>query len=150
MEQSATKMDPARVILLVPLSRRKYEEFCERAATHFPKGLPAYNCSTFRRIFGANLLGDLKAMIYFEPDWTPVFVDLARIHWPWKYKLRMAGRRDLVNAYDWALQPVYGQLNVEWEPPSYRPARVAMILFKSGPLLILIGIAILIAVMSNR
>ena len=150
VEQSATKMDPARLILLVPLSRRKYDEFCERAAVHFPKGLPAYNCSAFRRVFGANLLGDLKAMIYFKPDWTPMFVDLAKIRWPWKYKLRMAGRRDLLNAYDWALQPVYSQLEVKWEPPSYGPARVGAILFKSVPLLFIIGIAVLITVVSHR
>jgi hypothetical protein len=150
VEQSTSKMNPARLIVLVPLSHRKYAQFCERAATHFPKGLPAYNCSRFRRIFGANLLGNLKAMIYFEPDWTPVFVDLARIHWPWKYKLRMAGRRDLFNAYDWALQPVYKQLAVEWTPPIYSPTRIATVVFKSVPLLFLIGIAVLIAVVSNH
>jgi hypothetical protein len=150
VEQSASKINPVRLILLVPLSHRKYDEFCARAASHFPKGLPAYKCSTLRRIFGANLLGNLKAMIYFEPDWTPVFVDLARIKWPWKYRLRMAGRRDLLNAYDWALQPVYKQLAVEWNPPSYTPARVAVMFYKSIPLLFVIGIAVLITVLSLR
>jgi hypothetical protein len=147
VEQSAGKLHPARLILLVPLSHRKYDEFCATAARHFPKGLPPYNCSLWRRTIGANLLGNLKAMIYFQPDWTPVFVDLARIHWPWKYHLRMAGRRDLLNAYDWALQPVYWQLGVEWKPPAYTPSRVAILLYKSVPLLVLIAIAVLIAVL---
>ncbi len=150
VEQSTVKMNPTRLIVLVPLSHRKYDQFCERAATHFPKGLPAYKCSQMRRLFGANLLGNLKAMIYFEPDWTPVFVDLARIRWPWKYKLRMAGRRDLLNAYDWALQPVYKQLAVTWEPPAYTPGRVATVLYKSVPLLLLAGLVVLIAVVSMR
>jgi len=150
VEQSTSKINPTRLVVLVPLSHRKYDQFCERAAAHFPKGLPAYKCSQVRRLFGANLLGNLKAMIYFEQDWTPVFVDLARIHWPWKYKLRMAGRRDLLNAYDLALLPVYKQLAVKWEPPSYTPARVATVLYKSVPLLLLIGIVVLIAVVSMR
>lgn len=150
VEQSATRMDPTRLILLVPLSRRKYEEFCERAAGCFPKGLPAYNCSRFRRIFGANLLGDLKGLIYFKPDWTPVFVDLARIKWPWKYKVRMAGRRDLLNAYDWAFQPVYQQLGVKWEPPRIGFKRAAVIAYKSLPLVFIAGVAVLAIVMSLR
>jgi hypothetical protein len=144
VEQSAGRMDPARLILLVPLSSRKYRDFCDRAAPHFSKGLPAYNCSRFRRIFGANLLGDLKAMIYFEPDWTPVFVDLARVRSPWRHKLRMAGRRDLLNAYDWAMQPVYRQLGVEWKAPSFGPASIGVVLFKSIPVLFLIGMTIIL------
>jgi hypothetical protein len=62
----------------------------------------------------------------------------------------MAGRRDLFNAYDWALQPVYKQLAVEWTPPIYSPTRIATVVFKSVPLLFLIGIAVLIAVVSNH
>jgi len=62
----------------------------------------------------------------------------------------MAGRRDLLNAYDWALQPVYRQLGVEWKAPSYGPARIGAVLFKSMPVLFLIGIAVLIAVESHR
>jgi hypothetical protein len=62
----------------------------------------------------------------------------------------MAGRRDLLNAYDWALQPVYKQLAVEWNPPSYTPARVAVMFYKSIPLLFVIGIAVLITVLSLR
>lgn len=141
VEQSARKIDPTRLLLLVPLSARRYEEFRAKAGPHFPRGLPDYNCSVLRRIFGANLLGDLKAMIYFQPDWTPVMVDLARVKWPWKYKLRMAGRRDMVNAYDWALQPVYRQIGIAWQPPHFSFRRVCVLLYKSVPILFLIFLA---------
>jgi hypothetical protein len=133
VEQSAKKVDPARLVILVPLKRKEYEFFRERADSHFPRGLPEYRSSLFRRVFGARFLGWVRGMIYFQTDWTPVYVDFARVNWPWKYKLRMLGRRKVLNVYDSALQPVYRQLGVKWEPPRYR---LGVLLFKSVPLVL--------------
>ena len=150
VEQSANTVDPTRLILLVPAWRRGYEDFCQRAGNHFPKGLPAYKSSWGRREFGANVLGKVAAMVHFKPDWTPVFVDFARVKWPWKYKLEMGGRRDLVNVYDWALQPVYQQLGIDWKPPRIGPAQLGVLLVKSMPILILIFALVIIAYGTSR
>jgi len=120
IEQSAKKLDPRRLVLLAPLGQEEYEKFRTRAAKYFPRGLPAYHCAHLRRLFGARLLGWIRGLIYFKPDWTPVYVDLWSVKLPLKYKLRFLGRRKVVNVYDLALQPVYEQLGVKWEPPRYR------------------------------
>jgi ankyrin repeat protein len=133
VEQSAKKIDPVRLVLLVPFKRKQYEFFRERASSHFPRGLPEYRSSLFRRVLGARFLGWVRGIIYFKPDWTPVYVDFARVKWPWKYKLRMLGRRTVFSVYDWALQPVYQQLGVEWKPPRLR---AGVLLFKSVPLVL--------------
>jgi hypothetical protein len=128
VEQSASRLDPRRLVFLVPLGRKQYDEFRERAAKHFPKGLPDYSTSPLRRIFGKRVDGKIRGLIYFESDWTPVFVNLYKVRWQWDYKFRMMSRHYLANIYDWALGPVFVQLGVEWKPPSRRPLMIA---FKS-------------------
>jgi ankyrin repeat protein len=128
VEQSAGRLDPRRLVFLVPLHEVQYEEFRKRAEKYFPKGLPAYSSSPLRSLFGKRVDGKVRGLIYFKPDWTPVFVNLYKVRWPWKYKFRMMRRHYLANIYDWALQPVFEQLGAEWKPPSYNPF---MIGFKS-------------------
>lgn len=140
IEQSAKKLDPRRLVLLVPMSPKKYAEFRDRAAEYFPKGLPDYHSSPFLRMFGARLLGWVRGIIYFKTDWTPVYVDLWRVKLPLKYKLRLLGRRKIVNVYDFALRPVYQQLGVEWEPPRYRAGALT---FKFAPLAWILGMFVL-------
>jgi uncharacterized protein len=125
VEQSAKKLDPRRLVLLVPLNRKDYEEFRTRASKYFPHGLPDYHSSPFRRLFGPRLLGYVRGLIYFQPDWTPVYVDFWRVKLPFKYTLRFLGRRKIVNVYDMALLPVYEQLGIKWEPPRYRKRALA-------------------------
>jgi len=148
VEQSASRLDPRRLVFLVPLDREHYEEFRERAEKYFPKGLPDYSSSPLRRIFGKRVDGNVRGIIYFKPDWTPVFVNLYKVRWPWKYNFRMMSRRYLANIYDWALQPVFEQIGAEWKPPSLSPVMVA---FKSlgyvavgGLSLVLIGMLLVV------
>ncbi len=128
VEQSASRLDPRRLIFLVPLDRKQYQEFRERAEKYFPKGLPDYSSSPMRRIFGKRVEGKVHGLIYFKPDWTPVFVNLYKVRWPWKYKFPMMSRHYLANIYDWALQPVFEQLGAEWKPPRNSAFKIA---FKS-------------------
>lgn len=128
VEQSASRLDPRRLVFLVPLNRARYEEFRTRAEKYFPKGLPAYSSSPLRRIFGKRVDGKVRGLIYFKPDWTPVFVNLYKVRWPWKYKFHMMSRHYLANIYDWALQPVFEQVGAPWEPPR---EKTLMIAFKS-------------------
>lgn len=127
VEQSASRLDPRRLVFLVPLDEQPYEEFRNRAEKYFPKGLPAYSSSPLRRLFGKRVDGKVCGLIYFKPDWTPVFVNLHKVRWPWKFKVPMMSRHYLANIYDWALQPVFEQLGAEWKPPRKNPF---MILFK--------------------
>lgn len=128
VEQSASRLDPRRLVFLVPLGRKQYDEFRKRAEKYFPKGLPDYSSSPLRRIFGKRVDGKVRGLIYFESDWTPVFVNLYKVRWQWDYKFHMMSRHYLANIYDWALGPVFVQLCAEWKPPSRRPLMIA---FKS-------------------
>jgi hypothetical protein len=152
VEQAATRMEPHRILLLVPLSRKRYNEFCERAKIHFPKGLPPWNWSALRNLISPNLTGKQKALVYFQADWTPVFVDLTRVRWPRKLRLRMLTRRDYINVFDWALQPVYTQLGIPWQPPRFTFRGVMVILYKAIPALVitLIAAVLLIFAFSSR
>jgi hypothetical protein len=132
-------------VFLVPLDREHYEEFRERAEKYFPKGLPDYSSSPLRRIFGKRVDGNVRGIIYFKPDWTPVFVNLYKVRWPWKYNFRMMSRRYLANIYDWALQPVFEQIGAEWKPPSLSPVMVA---FKSLGYVAVGGLSLVLIAMS--
>lgn len=125
VEQSAKTLDPRRLVFLVPLDRNQYEEFRQRAGKYFLKGLPTYNSSPFRRIFGKRVDGRIRGMIYFKSDWTPVFVNLYTVRWPWKYIFAMMSRHYLANIYDWALQPVFEQIGAAWNPPGLKPKMAA-------------------------
>lgn len=60
----AKTVEPHRLIILVPLSRRGYENFRTAAAPIFPGRLPEY---TGRRAGEATL----RAIVYFDADWGP-------------------------------------------------------------------------------
>ena len=43
VEQSVSKIDPTRLLLVVPFGRKKYRAFAEKAAQYFRHPLPAYS-----------------------------------------------------------------------------------------------------------
>jgi hypothetical protein len=65
----AQSVEAQRLIILVPLSRRGYENFRTKAAPQFPRGLPEYSG---RRVSETTL----RAIMYFDGDWTPHLVPI--------------------------------------------------------------------------
>ncbi len=142
VERSVKAIEPTRLLLLVPFGRRKYREFVGKAAQHFPRPLPDYSArGNFLGIRYTRSLGTLRGFVYFENDWTAHYVDLVRVRWPWKMTPRFIGRRRIIQKFKWGLQPVFGQLSVQWNPPRVRPilttlATLAFIIFVGGPLVL--------------
>jgi len=67
--ECAKTVEPHRLIILVPLSRRGYENFRAAAAPIFPRRLPEY---TGRRVGETTL----RAIGYFDADWGPHLVPI--------------------------------------------------------------------------
>jgi hypothetical protein len=67
--ECAKTVEPRRLIILVPLSRRGYEDFRAIAAPLFPCRLPEY---TGRRVGETTL----RAIVYFDADWDPHLVPI--------------------------------------------------------------------------
>jgi hypothetical protein len=86
LEQIVRRVDPARLVLLLPFQGDEYETFRARAAI-FPHGLPE------RFTIGAWTRGELDglslyALVRFDEDWTPNLVKLSRelrgrLPWYW-------------------------------------------------------------------
>jgi hypothetical protein len=67
--ECAKAVDPHRLIILVPLSRRGYENLRAAATPIFPRRLPEY---TGRRVGEITL----RAIVYFDADWGPHLVPI--------------------------------------------------------------------------
>jgi hypothetical protein len=119
LEHSVKILAPSRLVLILPFGKKQYEAFCEKAASHFPRSLPEYS-GGFLISKNTNGLGSLRALIYFKPDWTPVFVNLTRVKYPWRHTARFIGRRRLSTVMKCGLSPVFAQLEVPWKPPKVR------------------------------
>ena len=64
VEESAKTVRPERLVFLVPLKHREYDDFCRKAKDYLPCELPQY---AGRRIPATTI----RAVLLFEPDWTP-------------------------------------------------------------------------------
>ena len=62
---------PEKLIILVPLTRRRYEEFRLKSAHFFPRGMPEY---AGRRVNETTI----RAVVYFDADWTPHLLPIMR------------------------------------------------------------------------
>jgi hypothetical protein len=69
--QCARTVKPQRLLVLIPLKQRDYDEFCSRVADLFPCQLPKYQ----GRYIGAT---SLRAVLYFDEDWTPHLVPVLK------------------------------------------------------------------------
>jgi hypothetical protein len=104
----ARTVPPERVIFLVPHGKKKYIEFASIANTYLPVALPADP----GWISG---YGSLRAVIYFDSDWTP---HLQSLDVP---GLEVNKGRPLVARLKAVLQPVAQRLGVVWmKPPVIR------------------------------
>jgi len=147
VERAVKFIDPARLVFLIPFGRRKYREFAQKAAQFFPHPLPEYRGRrNFLGIRYTRGLGTLRGLIYFQPDWTPQYVDLVSIHWPWKMTLRFISRRRILQKLKCGLQPVFAQVGVPWIPPKARPVRGTFALLGGAALVFTLAVLAYIAV----
>jgi len=109
------KLRPERLLLLVPQNQKSYELFRKRALPCLPHELPEWPKKNGRA-------RDLRGMIYFKPDWTPVFLEI-------KIPLIGRGKRVLEGALKMTLRPVFEQLHLVWTSPSSPWLRLAVIVF---------------------
>jgi hypothetical protein len=132
--EHSLSLEPTKLVLIVPFKKAAdYEAFRKRTETHFPHPLPPYGSPAglfnwrFRPRRG---LGKLFGLIYFQRDWTPKYVDLTRIGYPWRLIPRYVGRQRLMRSLNWNLQPILKQLAIGWKPPRVRwVVATAMALF---------------------
>jgi len=64
IEESAKRVKPERLIFLIPLKRRAYDDFRRKAGNYLPCQLPEYGG---RRI----PVTSVRAVLFFDADWTP-------------------------------------------------------------------------------
>jgi hypothetical protein len=92
-----SKVKPERIIFLIPRDRKLYERFRQKANLFLPHQLPEFNA-------GILTFGLLKAILYFERDWTP---HIAKLYYYADFRFMMAG------ALRTAIRPVLEQLQIE-------------------------------------
>ncbi|QUQ64292.1 hypothetical protein [Kutzneria sp. CA-103260] len=69
VKQIVARDRPTEVILLVSRDSRQYRDFRESVGSEFRGGLPDYTPTGATHAIGANTY--TKAVIWFQPDWTP-------------------------------------------------------------------------------
>jgi hypothetical protein len=120
MQRVIKTIAPERVIVLLPFGRRKYEIFRENVGKYLPSPLPdagSAGYGTFAAIMdsftgGAGGLGALKALVYFDHDWTPHLTVLEKLR-----KVRVTRGKKLLAHLKAALDPAIQRLGVQWRKP---------------------------------
>jgi len=105
LEHSVKTLAPSQLLLIVPFQKSRYDAFREKAAGHFPHPLPEYGGVGFFNFRRTRKLKSLRGLVYFKPDWTPVFVDISRFSGRLNTKLKQG------------LSPVFEQLQMPWKLP---------------------------------
>jgi hypothetical protein len=104
----ASAVRPERIVFLLPFSnQKKYDIFRDKTARLFPKPFPAkYKKNLWMQT------GSIKALLYFEPDWTPHMAVLKN-----PFYLFQSFFRPLVPILQFALKPIYQQLGLHYRKP---------------------------------
>lgn len=109
--QATLRLPPHRLIVMVPLDREGYALFREHADACFRRGLPDDPREPNRR-------GEIEhALIYFDHDWTPRFVEFADHPMIQLHQGRIATRfsaRRYRNQVSHAAYPVFRANDVRW------------------------------------
>jgi hypothetical protein len=99
---------PERIVFLLPFpNQKKYEVFREMTAHLFPKPFP----EKYKKNFWMQT-GSIKALLYFEPDWTPRMIALKN-----PFYLFQSFFRPLVPILQYAVKPIYQQLGLRYHKP---------------------------------
>ena len=116
----ASAVRPERIVFLLPFSnQKKYDIFREKTAHLFPKPFP----EKYKKNFWMQT-GSIKALLYFEPDWTSHMIALKN-----PFYLFQSFFRPLVPILQIAFKPIYQQLGLPYRKPHLNIWIVALILF---------------------
>jgi hypothetical protein len=110
VQECVKRVSPEKLVVLISGNRRMYDEFCRMARDIFPCRLPEYN----GRMVGATTL---RAVLYFDRDWTPhlrpVVPESTLVYWlklmaSFFYRENVFTKKqsDLRRILEGALQPV--------------------------------------------
>lgn len=104
LKSASMYVNPEKLLLLIPFGKGEYEVFRQIAEYYLPKPLPGYNGLK-------TTYGTLRGIIYFQPDWTPIFVKLDTRY------ARGHRRAPLVPMLQAALQPIFQRFQITWCKP---------------------------------
>jgi hypothetical protein len=129
IQNSVQRLDPAKLILLIPFMKADYNKFRTSVQSLFPKPLPDHpGHEVHRKITNAqghteeNIFGSLFGLIHFDDDWTAHFEKICADNVPISGELLVSKMRDKSKLADnvylmmhYALRPVYARLGLAWD-----------------------------------
>jgi hypothetical protein len=133
IQNSTQRLDPSKLILLIPFKKEAYDQFRANVQSLFPKPLPEHPGHEVHRIIEESgydgqtreakyTYGSLFGLIHFDDDWTAHFEKICADNLPLSGKLlvsKMADKSMLAsNVYlmvHYALRPVYTRLGLTWD-----------------------------------
>ncbi len=134
VQTAAAIVKPERLVLLLPYQREQYELFRSKAESIFGRRLPDYPQGKKK---GA--AGSVQGILYFEPDWTPRFL---------QPQGSFRGAKPWVGSFKLTLQPVFKQLHVDVKIPklSVWKALLYLLLF---PIVALVAVFVVLFVIGQ-
>ena len=123
---------PERIVFLLPFpNQKKYDIFREKTAHLFSKSFPAkYKTNLWMQT------GSIKALLYFEPDWTPHMTVLKN-----PFYLFQSFFRPLVPILQYAFKPIYQQLGLRYGKPHLNFWTIGIPLFGTVLVLLLLSLS---------
>ena len=106
-------LPPEKILFLLPYGKARYERFRSEAAKHIPRPLPDFPYGSATDLLdkvtrGDAGLGTLKALLYFERDWTPHLQLLGSI------PANVKRGKKIVATLKAAMDPAVRQLGITW------------------------------------
>ena len=115
LQVALTRLEPNRLLVLVPLGRNRYEALRVLANKWLPKPLPDLPKQR-------TMIGTLQGIVRFRDDWTPELL-------PARFSaMRMSMRTPLAPHLLLMLRPVFDQLRVPWSKPRLGTLPVVFVL----------------------
>jgi hypothetical protein len=129
IKNSIQRLDPAKLVLLIPFEKESYDQFRARVQTLFPKPLPDHPGHDAHRTTihssgqtEKTVYGSLLGLIHFDDDWTAHFEKICADNVPISGELLVSKMRDKSALADnvylmvhYALRPVYARLGLVWD-----------------------------------
>ncbi|MGH9845134.1 MAG: hypothetical protein ACREEM_40980 [Blastocatellia bacterium] len=128
VQEAADRVEPYRLVFLVPEGKGRYEKFHQRAREMLCCQLPEYKN-------GRSPFDSHGGILYFEPDGTP---HLRKFKIVW---LRQTFWNLFAAVLKIGLRPVYEQLGVKWSKPPVQPIQVLYMMV----LVLLLGLVVYLA-----
>jgi hypothetical protein len=117
---------PEKLLFLLPFNRKQYEGFRQRAKEFLPCSLPDFE--PWHQVFGRGI----RAVLYFERDWTPHIVQL-------KLPLSLSFS-PMVGAFRRSLHPLIERQTFDLKPPRRRSLLSRVVRTYPGAFVLLVAL----------